>query len=548
MQQDQKVEATNREPKSKKGSFRSRRNQRKGKDKNSEATDKNNGAVGTNNLESLTRKFISAIFFQKFFRKSHTARQHKENHTMYRSPPRILLYGASNGDEHFERIEWAIKIAEGKYGLDGLRTLGFEYKLLACSQHQHLPESEKSDTRHKLLDSQIDGSIGVGLSSFPLHEQCIEEKKPDDNHESLECGTFTKSNVSYSEKVVPISDINHNQKQDVQEIADTCSDCNYRLYHIDSHTLITLKNRATFIADGEMYEVVVRLCQDYAQDLIQNEASLHWVSICDDSQKGLPVRALVHKDYKDRLSAQELEVPPESKDCHQSAVLPNTLLITTGRGKVRAGIFSRQHLLVSGVEASTCLGSVREAHKRGMRVIILDPNARGERNGMSTYAQSLQVIFRDKINQDAMPESTFIQQRDQNSSLYVLAHSASGSHLARHLIHDGSYIMQHLRAVAFTDSNHSVQWLDKHVEVSSFVQSPSCLYVRTANEYDWEKRVPGELCKPDQFWKHRFGNIHTIWAGTNDHSLSNWTAHSFIWEHFDKQLGCNETDVKINAA
>ena len=142
-----------------------------------------------------------------------------------------------------------------------------------------------------------------------------------------------------------------------------------------------------------------------------------------------------------------------------------------------------------------------------------------------------------------MPESTSIQHCD--SSLYVLAHSASGSHLARHLINDGSYILRHLRAVAFTDSNHSIKWLKNHGKVSSFVQSSSSLYVRTANEYDCEKRVPGELCKADQFWKHRFGDIHTIWAGTNDHSLSNWTAHSFIWEHFDKYLGCNETYVRM---
>lgn len=527
MHQDQKDEATQLGSKLKKCPSRcSRRSQRMGKDNKSGASDKNDGVIETNHLESFARKFISVIFFQKFFHKSHTIRQRKENHSMHRSPPRIRLYGTSNADEHFERIEWAIKIAKGKYGLEGLRTLGFEYKILACSRHQHLQVSDKSDKRDNLLGSEIDGNGGPILS-LPLHEQCNEEKKLDDN-------------VS-SEEVIPISDINDDKKENAEGIMDICSDCNTRLYHIESGALITMKNRITFIADGEMYEVVVRLCQEYAQDLIQKEASLHWIPICEAGEKGPPIRALVHKDYV--RSAQELEASVKSKGCYRSAILPNTLLITTGRGKVRAGIFSRQHLLISGIEASTCLESVREAHKRRMKVIILDPNARGERNGMSTYTQSLQVIFRDKINQDVMPESTSIQHCD--SSLYVLAHSASGSHLARHLINDGSYILRHLRAVAFTDSNHSIQWLKNHGKVSSFVQSSSSLYVRTANEYDCEKRVPGELCKADQFWKHRFGNIHTIWAGTNDHSLSNWTAHSFIWEHFDKYLGCNETYVRM---
>jgi len=470
---------------------------------------------------------------------------------MYRSPPRIRLYGTSNAEEHFERIEWAIQTAKGKYGLAGLKTLGFEYRLLFCSQHRHLRDGEKADEGGRRLDSEMDGSIGQRLS-FPLYEQCNGEKKFDNQNKSLGFDTLSKSSVSYSKQAVQISDKHDNRREDVKGITDICSDCNSRLYHIESDTLITLKNRNTFIADGEMYEVIVRLCQEYAQDLIQMEASLHWISICEGGRKkGLPIRALVHKDYTDLRSPRELEVSTaEQPKCrrHRCAILPDTLLITTGRGKVRAGIFSRQHLLVSGIEASTCLESVREAEKRGMRVIILDPNARGDRNGMSTYTESLRVIFRDKIHQDATSEPAFIQHRDQNSSLYVLAHSASGSHLAQHLMHDGSYIMRSLRAVVFTDSNHSVQWFKKHREVSSFFQSPSSLYIRTANEYrdcDWEKGVLGELCKTDQVWKHRFGDIRTIWAGTKDHSLGNWTAHSFIWEHFDKHLGCNETNVQM---
>lgn len=492
----------------------------------------NGGAIAEiNNLESFARKFTSAIFFQHVFGRFRTAcRGGKEDHSMYRSPPRIQLYGTSSADEHFERIEWAIKTADGKYGLDGLRTLGFEYRLLACSQHRHLQESDKADEGDKPLDAGMDGNIGVRLS-FPLYGQCNEEKRFDNNKRSSKLSTLSK-------QVVPISDMGDNAREEMEGTTHICPDCSSRLHHIESDTLITLRNRSTFIADGEMYEVVVRLCQEYAQDLIRHEASLHWISICEDREKGLPIRALVHRDYAPR----ELEASTEPKGRHhRCAILPNTLLITTGRGKVRAGIFSRQHLLVSGIEASTCLKSVREAQKRGMRVIILDPNARGDRNAMSTYTESLRVIFRDKIDQ-------FIQRRDQNSSLFVLAHSASGSYLTQHLMHDGSYLIHYLRAVAFTDSNHSVQWLKKHPELSSFVQSPYSLYVRSANEYrdyDCEKRVPGELCETDKLWKHRFGDIRTIWAGTKDHSLGNWTAHSFIWEHFDKHLGCNGTNVKI---
>jgi len=521
-------------------SFRNRRNQRKEKNKRSETADKLNGdivTVKTKDIESFARKFMSAIF--KSFSESHDRKIEENRPFANRRPPRIQLYGTSNADEHFERVECALKIAKGKYGQDGLIALGFQYKLRACSQHKKTQDSKEADEHEKMLTSDMDSNVAQRLS-FPLYGQ-----DQLDNNQEL--------NASHSEQVTPIISVADNNKiKYVEEVADICPECYLRLYHIDSGTLITINNRSTFIADEDMYEEVVRLCQEYAQDLIQEEADLHWITVCEDKAKGRPIRALVHEDYKEQLSLKELVVFDDlnrnsGKPC---TILPNTLLITTGRGKVRAGIFSRQHLLVSGIETSTCLASVREAHKRGMRVVILDPNARGERCGMDTYEQSLQVIFGGDIYQESVPESPSIQQRDQNSSLYIFAHSASGSQLTRHLINDGSYLMQHLRAIVFTDSSHTIQWLKKYPEVSSFLQSSSSLYVRSANENrdnNWEKRVPGERCETekDHCWKHRFGDIPTIWAGTKDHSLGNWTAHSYIWEHFDKHLGCHENNKEM---
>lgn len=126
-----------------------------------------------------------------------------------------------------------------------------------------------------------------------------------------------------------------------------------------------------------------------------------------------------------------------------------------------------------------------------------------------------------------------------NGPIYVLAHSASGSQLARYLMTEGNHIMSRIKSIAFTDSTHSIQWLQKnqdHTVLLDFIQSPWSLYIRSANQFrddDWEKHKPGDNCETDQFWRHRFGQIKTIWAGTTDHSLTNWTTHSHIWEHFD---------------
>lgn len=42
--------------------------------------------------------------------------------------------------------------------------------------------------------------------------------------------------------------------------------------------------------------------------------------------------------------------------------------------------------------------------------------------------------------------------------------------------------------------------------------------------------VNGDITSARQ---HRFGQIKTYWACTNEHSLTNWYAHSKIWERFD---------------
>jgi hypothetical protein len=53
----------------------------------------------------------------------------------------------------------------------------------------------------------------------------------------------------------------------------------------------------------------------------------------------------------------------------------------------------------------------------------------------------------------------------------------------------------------------------------------------------WYLHSTGEPFQTDTFWQHRFGTIKTYWAGTNEHSLTNWYAHAKIWEHFDRFLG-----------
>ena len=412
----------------------------------------------------------------------------------YRITPRVMLHSCTTKNEHYDYIEEILTEARGKYSLHGLQACGFTYKFIPCENH-------------------------ANESTLCPHET-------------------SRSHCS----------------------------CDNRLVHIDTNEVITKKNLKRFVADGEMYEEIVRLCQEYAQECMREEGSLHWVSVCEDVQKGNPIRILVDREYPvhgndcddllnhsihDNIQERVQNEQHQHKDKTCTSIRSGnneeveTLLITTGKGKVRAGIFSRQHLLISGVESSTALPIIRDAKRRKMRVAILDPNARGDRSGMSTYEQSMRVLFgstnaNEGVNENSNGnDNTDYQSRIGTGPVCILAHSASGSQLTRYLQTEGQHMLPRIKSIAFTDSNHSIQWLKNHSQIASFFQSPSTLYIRSSNvdrDHDWERHQCGDQCETSEHWKHRFGTTCTIWAGTTDHSLTNFTSQEQIWEHFDKCL------------
>lgn len=320
--------------------------------------------------------------------------------------------------------------------------------------------------------------------------------------------------------------------------SNKCLDCVTRLYHVPSNTAIIKENRSTFIADGKMYDCIADLCQAAAQEIMAETCNLVWVTVCDGRGGGLsaqhkghhaqaktrsnpmgqvknPIRALVGRN-PNGVSAR----------CPQDA-----FLVATGKGKVRAGIFSRHHLLTTGLEPSTALPLLYEAQNRGMNCVVIDPNARGDGVGMDTFEVSIRGLFEqrsmtkerneDRNNTEELETRAAIPADDIDGSIYVLAHSAAGGQLVRYLLaqQDGESLLSRIRCITFTDSTHSIQWLKKHPHVSSLIESSTALYLRSANpmrDDNWENASPGDECPGDHFWSHRFGKIKTLWAGKSD--------------------------------
>ena len=185
--------------------------------------------------------------------------------------------------------------------------------------------------------------------------------------------------------------------------------CQHRLVHIDSNTVITEKNRKQFIADGEMYEVVARLCQEHAQDIMCKEGGLEWVTIETEEDVALrslkhnnrePIQALVnsshpllHRRRRQLCQKGSFQTGVDGQDDGKVLLVDRpTLLIATGKGKVRAGIFSRQHLMCSGIECCTAVPMVREALAKRLNVVIVDPNCHGDSLGFCTFQKTMDYM------------------------------------------------------------------------------------------------------------------------------------------------------------
>ena len=201
----------------------------------------------------------------------------------------------------------------------------------------------------------------------------------------------------------------------------------------------------------------------------------------------------------------------------------------------------------------------------------------------------------------------------QGVPIYVLAHSASGAQFVRYLRDHSpsrhqaqlcqpreedddevdlpitSALISRIRAVAFTDSTHNIQWTKKdsaHKHLEDMLEGSASLYVRVepegsgglgvapssaakisirktpkkskcSHEEEEEesededdpasirqavvpRNTAGKDADTDQYWNHRFGSVRTVWAGTADHSLTNWAAQDCIWTHFDHHRGKEE--------
>jgi len=476
----------------------------------------------------------------------------------------VLLRGCKTIEEDRFTRGLMIQVLRRLKGEDGLIAAGMEYRSVVLRDDSGIVLQNQNSSP---------SSVAVENTNTTFESSCQRRARPD--------YVFEEEKKEENPHTTSIS-CQHQQRQQQHSpnrnigLHYPCRKYKYkrmtRLFHRESNTMITQENRKEFIADGPMYDIVCRLAMEYAQEVMMRDAQLEWVTIpqeadttCANNENKSstttsstsitePIRALVST----RLVRDESRIDKEP-----------TLLIATGNGQVRAGVFSRQHLLTSGLECSSAVPFVREAHKRKMNLVVLDPNAHGDRVGMVTFEKSMKHLFRrweeDRTQNEnetpvvdrnkglsaAAPPATPTQQRP-DKNLYVLSHSQSGSQFVRYLLDKSHCYLPRICATAFTDSTHNIQWTKRkeHLDpLKKLLESDECIYFKRSNEDENAKMdckrvlhplsTVGQAVDTDKFWKHRFGEIKTLCAGTSEHSLTNWFVRYHIWDHFNRLMVAN---------
>ena len=489
-------------------------------------------------LNLKSRSFFNVAFRSK--RRSRSpAKRISSGSTTTRCTTDPLLYGTSNHDQHEAVIITALHVCD-------LYHRGYDMsKMNRCSE---------SDADVHNDEEGRDVPKGVDVEDVHFHDDYDHRAR----HALRSLGFEFRLDACQECRQ------NHDSAKSIEYCEGEykrCPNCVTRLYHVPSDTAVSKDNRKQFIADGKMYDAIADLCQEVAQEIMAEACDLVWVTVCDGRVGGLAGKTGHHHCAEGTATSNggnhvtqnpvKALVGRKQHDVEDDHHPHDTFLISTGNGKVRAGIFSRYHLLTTGLEQSTALPLLREARSRGMNCVVIDPNARGD--GFDVSIQRLfeqQCMLKEDGEQCENGRGRtrgIIPADDVKGSVFVLAHSAAGGQLVRYLLKQQQIdapLLPRIRCITFTDSTHSVQWVKNHPNISSLIQSSRSLYVRSANpmrDDDWENAAPGDECPSDHFWSHRFGSIRTVWAGTTEHSLSNWTSHRVIWDHVDKVRGQVET-------
>jgi len=187
------------------------------------------------------------------------------------------------------------------------------------------------------------------------------------------------------------------------------------------------------------------------------------------------------------------------------------LVLCCGSGRIHSGIWSVGVCAFHGLKNGSVLPCVEDAQKRGMEVVILNPNDSRSRILSNRFREFGMISHSLAVFEDFIIPG-------KPSNIYIICHSMGGECILSAIEKWPEFSINSIRAVAMTDACESLirsenwkieKWCKNHC--INWVCSSAPL-----NE---------PLCNGTS-------SIHRS-AGTKDHPLSTGKAYDCIWKFFD---------------
>jgi len=269
------------------------------------------------------------------------------------------------------------------------------------------------------------------------------------------------------------------------------------------------------------YAEVAAAAMDYAHSLMIEEVGVQWYSYSGGTAQ--------------ELGSNEPEITRSrgskflaTKDWQSN---PNLLVLITGTGSVRAGVWGRQLCVVDSLEHGTGLEMMMWAvGTKGWAAVAMDPN------------DPAGVV--DDADQDpdtrgllhCVAVSKLLSARAQATSMFFVAHSFGGACFIDSLaLAFGDRDLPRLRAVAFTDSVHYVE--DECIQLDGGTKRLSkaqLAWVRASGRHWRQAKEPLDTVE-DEF--NSSSGCRTVSAGIMDHPSVNFAADPSIREFFEECAG-----------
>jgi pimeloyl-ACP methyl ester carboxylesterase len=189
------------------------------------------------------------------------------------------------------------------------------------------------------------------------------------------------------------------------------------------------------------------------------------------------------------------------------------LILICGAGRIHVGVWSVGVCAYHGLRAGSVLPCLTEARRRGMEVIVLNPNHGGSRLLSNKYG-----VHHGMVNHTLHVFDEYLVSKNDPKRVFVIAHSMGGACTSMAIERFPSWATQKIVAIAYTDG-FPEPMRDRRLGLWAFERS-----------INWAlNSQPTNAPLPD-------GAVaRTRSAGTKDHPLTTFKAFPFIWEWFDQR-------------